>query len=92
MLMQVNSFSIRFIINSVPKLNHYRLKSKSHSLRRRLYDNTFLLHGCNVPVEKAIDEGVDYATSSLGNLIQSCVALMGMTTVWPITAIALITA
>lgn len=43
-------------------------------------------------VEKAINEGVAYATSGVGTLIQSCVALMGMTTVWPITAIALITA
>ena len=42
--------------------------------------------------EKAIDQGVTFATSSVGNLIRSCVALMGMTTVWPITAIALITA
>ena len=42
--------------------------------------------------EKAINEGVTFATSSVGNLIQSCVALMGMTAVWPITAIALITA
>ncbi len=42
--------------------------------------------------EKAINQGVTFATSSVGNLIQSCVALMGMTAVWPITAIALITA
>ena len=43
-------------------------------------------------VEKAVNEGVAYATSSVGTMIQICVALMGMTTVWPITAIALITA
>ena len=43
-------------------------------------------------VEKAMEEGVAYATSGVGPLIRSCVALMGMTTVWPITAIALITA
>lgn len=43
-------------------------------------------------LDKAVNDGVAYATSSVGTLIRSCVALMGMTTVWPITAIALITA
>lgn len=43
-------------------------------------------------LDKAVNEGVTYATSNVRTLVRSCVALMGMTAVWPLTAIALITA